>query len=210
MVCEQFPTCVDTLKHEVKPLQAKKKGAAKSKKKIKSAEVEHIYTGYPCGDEGKKECCLCFLDTRSRPSCTENRKTYTLDQSDVKVEVLCMHIDGGVVDDAKSQRCDYAFFVRDGIDHGRGRAILIELKGSDTPTALKQLIVTLELPEVSALKKNYKRIYGRVVNTSSVPRIQNTDLHMDLKEKFMRMGGNLKIGEWNLVEHYSELDNVKR
>jgi hypothetical protein len=204
MMCGQFPTCVETFKHEEKPVKVK--GLNKSKKKANTTEIKHIYTGYPCGDANKRERCVCFSDTRSKPSCTENGKTYTLDHGGANVEVLCMHIDGGVVDDAESQRCDYAYFVRDKVDHGHGRAIFIELKGSNTRTALKQLIVTLDMPEVNALKRSYKRIYGRVVNTSSVPRIQNTGLYMDLKEKLKRMGGNLKIGEWNLVEPYNKLD----
>lgn len=206
MICEGFPVCAQKLKREESIIEQKRK-QSKKRGKAKRKEKAITYNGNPCQDEQRTTKCVNFLDCRSKPSCTEKGKTYTLDQSESNNEVLSMHIDGGVIDEPDSCRCDYAFFVRDRVDNGYGRAIFVELKGGATRKALKQLIETLNWSEVHELAKVYKKIYCRIVNTSSVPRIQSTNEYMELKEILSKFGGNLKTGEWNFVERYEEIDN---
>ncbi|MCR4936379.1 MAG: hypothetical protein K5990_07870 [Oscillospiraceae bacterium] len=205
MICKQFPVCAVQLKREDRTRKSKKQ-SKKSRKGTGTARKEYAYTGFPCGNETRMGACVHFLDNRSKPSCTEKGKTYTLDHSETNLEVLSMHLDGGVNEGKDGRRCDYVFFVRDHVDRGQGRVILIELKGGGTRDALNQLSETLDIPEIQALGKDFKRFYGRVVNTSSPPRIQNTPAYMEVKEKLHRLGGNLKTGEWDFVEGYGELD----
>ena len=207
MNCEQFLICVRDLKQETKVIRLNKKATKRKRKELPKEEKITTYINYPCKDEARMNCCVSFFDFRSKPSCTEKGKTYTLDHSETNLEVLCMHIDGGVVAEKDTLRCDYAFFIKDMVDQGCGRAVFIELKGGGTEKALKQLIATLNMPEIFELSKDYRRIYGRIINTSSVPKIQSTGLYMDLKERLKKLGGNLKTGEWDFVEYYSELDD---
>lgn len=96
--------------------------------------------------------------------------------------------------------------MKDKASNGNGRAIFIELKGAHIRDAMKQLNDTLSLDTFKDIAKMYKKIYGRIVITSSVPRIRNDNQFMDLKERFMDLGGNLKISEINFVESYADLD----
>ncbi len=208
MSCNQFCQCVCSLKREEKPVKKqKRKEKNRKNKKDDGSKTEYIFTGSACKNKEQISKCVCFLDKRSRASCTEKGKTYTLVNHNPPTEVLCMHIDEGVVGNNDGTRCDYAFFVRDGIDQGQGRMILIELKGGNVQKALTQLKKTLDLAEVQELKKKYKRVYGRVVFSSCPPRIRNSDLHLDMKEEFDTLHGNLKMTEVDFVEEYNELDN---
>lgn len=205
MICGQFTSCVKTLKQEV-VIPKKPKEKQKRNKTNRQPKREVTYSSFPCDDKNRMNKCICFCDSRSKASCTENGKTYTLDHSKIDVEVLCMHLDGGVIANSDSKKCDYALFVRDNVDNGYGRAVFVELKGGGTETALKQLLSTLTMPEVIELRRDYKRVYGRIVNTSSAPRIQNTSDYMELKELLLQFGGNLKTEEWDFCELYPDLD----
>lgn len=206
MICNRFATCATHITSEEITVRTKKKLPKKKRKGNRNTQKEFSYKNYPCENEQRMNQCVVFSDYRSKASCTEKGKTYTLDHSEKHIEVLCMHIDSGVIDDAELSRCDYVLFVRDKVNRGHGRAIFVELKGCNTKKALKQLIETLKMPEVIELSKKYKKVYGRVVNSSCVPRIQNTGEYLELKELLMMFGGNLKTGEWNFVERYAELD----
>ena len=207
MICQQFALCVQNVQQAESPdankERKKKKGGIK-KRRVQEKDARYI--NYPCGNPEKLCRCVSFLDQRSRPSCSENGKTYTLDHSGIPFEVLCMRLDGGVIDSAEISKCDYAFFLRDKAGQNDRRAIFIELKGTDTKRALLQLQETLCANAVRGIRQTHTKLYGRIVNTSGIPRIQSTEEYLDLKELLMHLGGNLKVKEWHFIEKYEELD----
>ena len=204
MICNQFQTCLETTCVIEHPATTQKTNKKKKSKRLN--KTKRVFSEPACGSQDNQKKCIAFFDRRSQPSCTEKGKTYTLDASGENLQVLCFHIDGGVVDSNDCNKCDYAFFLKDKASGGNGRAIFIELKGKHIRDAMKQLNDTLSLDTFKDVAKTYKKIYGRIVITSSVPRIRNDNQFMDLKERFMDLGGNLKISEINFVENYADLD----
>lgn len=206
MICNQFQKCLTTLRlsdeHSVTAQKNDKKKNAKQLNKIKP-----IISKPSCGSPSNQKKCIAFFDYRSQPSCTEKGKTYTLNASGRNLETLCFHIDGGVVDSSDCNKCDYAFFLKDKDSKKIDRAIFIELKGKHIRDAIKQLNDTLSLEAIKGITRTYRNIYGRIVIASSVPRIRNDTQFMDLKEKFLNLGGNLKVRELNFVEEYNDLDH---
>lgn len=197
MSCKDFLQCLSSLKTST--IEKKEKG-----RKKKQIEI----TGFPCSNAIQKEKCICFFDDRTHPKCEENGKVYVIDKGGSSFPVLCFHIDDGVVSKKdNNSRCDFAMFLNDGVDSGRGRAVFIELKGSDTKQALEQLLATLKNESFSGVSKSYKRIYGRIANSASIPKIKNTGQYVDLEEYLIAHGGNLKTGEWRFEEKYSEMDS---
>jgi hypothetical protein len=55
-----------------------------------------------------------------------------------KADVIVMRVDGCVIDDPETLRCDYALIPCDDVE------IYVELKGSDIPHAVKQLESTIQ------------------------------------------------------------------
>lgn len=208
MVCNRFQECLETTRilegAKIYPKTNKKKKAKRLEEKNKS-----LYSDPACGNQNIQKKCIAFFDRRSQPSCTEKGKTYTLNQSATNFQVLCFHIDGGVINSPECNKCDYAFFLKDNVDGGKGRAVFIELKGKNIRHAMKQLNETLSLDAFKDVSSVYKKIYGRIVVTSSIPRLQSDDDFIELKERFIKLGGNLKIGEMNFVEQFDNLDNMK-
>ena len=210
MICQRFVECLQNLKTEYKRADEKTRKNIGKKEKPKSngqaQKGEWIYVGYPCKDDVFIKKCVEYFDGRSKPKCAENGKSYVLSKGGYSFNVLCMHIDGGVIDDNTCDKCDYALFLQDGVEESKGRAIYIELKGKNTEHAIDQLISTIDkFKDAGGL---YKRVYARIVNASSPPRIQNTESYIDLQEKVMELGGNLKTREMEFVEEYSALDSV--
>lgn len=205
MICRQFQTCLETTYIMEQSALAPKNNKKKKSKRPKTKKAYSL-SEPTCGNRDNQKKCIMFFDRRSQPSCTEKGKTYTLDNSSKNFQVVCFHIDGGVIDSDKCNKCDYAFFLKDKASGGNGRAIFIELKGSHIRDALAQLDDTLSLETFKDISKIYKKIYGRIVVTSSVPRIRNDNQFMDLKKRFIQLGGNLKVSEINFVEQYDDLD----
>lgn len=210
MICQRLVECLQNLKTEYKRVDEKTRKDKGKKEKHRSngqaQKGEWIYVGYPCEDDAFIKKCVEYFDGRSRPKCAENGKSYVLSKGGYSFNVLCMHIDGGVIDDNTCDKCDYALFLQDGVEESKGRAIYIELKGKNTEDAIDQLTSTID--KFGNAGGLYKKVYARIVNTSSPPRIQNTESYVNLQEKMMKLGGNLKTHEWDFVESYRDLDNL--
>lgn len=214
MICDKLKECTEKT-HHVAPTEKKKR--IKGKKTASSRNIEtNIYQQplcmSPCSSESQQKKCIVFIDRRSKLTCEENGKSYTLDQSQVypRHEVIKLHIDGGVITDPEAStvnKCDYVLLVKDGAQDGQKRntAILVELKGKAVLHALKQLMCTLQQPEFQSVWNSYARVFGRIVCTSSIPRIQSNDAFLEAKEEFLLRGGNLVIEEESYQEEYRNL-----
>lgn len=216
MICDRLKDCAECT-HHLAPQKEKgtKKRNKAAQKKDKGANCsEQPLCHPPCQRKTQQDMCIEFLDSRSRPSCRERGKTYTLDQSqeNPKHEVMMLHIDGGVITNPEAgsvDKCDFVLWIREGNRRGRKKdtAILIELKGKDIRHAVRQVTETLHQPEFSAAWDNCARVYGRIV-CASVPRIRSTDEIMDAKEEFLTRGGNLRIKEESYIEEYKALGDI--
>lgn len=100
-------------------------------------------------------------DNRSFFSFSENKKTYTAENSCGKIGIR-LQIDGNLYTATSTKKCDKGLLLDD------GRFYLVELKGVDINTACEQLISTLTL-----LKNDYKdfdfNYYGRIVAKKGIP-----------------------------------------
>nr|WP_300816380.1 hypothetical protein [uncultured Acetatifactor sp.] len=213
MICSRVKECVECTRHMMHQAEkGKKKRNRAARKRDKEADCYmQPLCQSPCQDKSRQKGCIEFLDCRSKPSCTEKGKTYTLDQSQEypKHEVMMLHIDGGAITNPEActvDKCDYALWVKDGLQRDRKKdtAILIELKGKDVRHAVRQVMETLHQPEFCAAWRECARVYGRIVCTS-VPRIRSNDEIMEAKEEFLMRGGNLVIKEESYIDVYKEL-----
>ncbi len=215
MICDKVKECVEKTQH-ISPSEKAEKNRAKkaaSNKQKKEDAYQYPLSEAPCGSDEYQKKCIAFLDIRSQAKCEENGKTYILDQSKKfpRYEILKLHIDKGIITDPEASivnKCDYVLQIKDSLKGEGGTVILVELKGKDTKHALKQLQATLNQKELRPLWDSQRRIFGRIVGKSMPPRIQNTDIYMDVKEAFFCRFGNLKIREENMREEYDELGHV--
>lgn len=213
MICDKVKECAEKTQH-IPPSEGAKKDKRKKDagKKQRSEDVyKYPLSKSPCGSEEYQKRCIAFLDVRSQAKCEENGKTYILDQSKKfpRYEIMKFHIDQGVITDpeaSKVDKCDYVLLIKDPLKDKGGTAVLVELKGTDTRHALKQLQATLNQKELNPLWDSQRRVFGRIVAKSMPPRIQNTDAYMDVKEAFFARHGNMKIKEENMREEYDELE----
>lgn len=214
MICNTLKECTESM-HHVVPMEKKKRKKGKKTASVRNKET-NVYQQplcmSPCSSESQQRRCIEFLDCRSNSTCEENGKSYTLDQSQEypRHEVIKLHIDGGVITNPEAStvnKCDYVLLVRDGVQKGQKRntAVLVELKGKKVPHALKQLMGTLRQLEFQPVWNSYARVFGRIVCTSSIPRIQSNDDFIEAKEAFLSKGGNLVIREESYVEEYGRL-----
>lgn len=212
MSCKLFPECLQNLKWENNPTRdVGKKNVHKSKRKKGKQQSEQTkqitITEYPCKEKRKADQCIEFAGRRSQISCSENGKKYILDMRNQLMDSICYHIDGGVIDkNDDCSRCDYAIFVNDQYEGGQGRAIFIELKGSDTSKAIDQIMQTVKMDTFQIATRAYKKLYGRIVNTASAPRIRSTSKFIDVMEYFILHEGNIKIHEVTFIEDYNKMD----
>ena len=206
MSCNTFQDCLISLTWEMVEEQGKKTGFKKTKNKHIQPTTILEFDNYPCKNIERLRKCVAYAGKRSSLRCSENGKTYTLDKKDWDFESICYHVDGGIIEKNDAQtRCDYALFLKDSSEKGTGTTILVELKGGDTKKALSQIKETLAMELFRNVPKIYKRVYGRIVAASSVPRIQNTNEFVDLKTILMKLGGNLKIKEIDFELPYISL-----
>ena len=70
------------------------------------------YGAIPCQDAKRREKCIVFLDTRSKPCCAEKGKSFTI-QNTRNLLVLGIKLDGGVFIDADFRKCDYMFVFQE-------------------------------------------------------------------------------------------------
>lgn len=209
MICGRVKECMEQTRH----ILPEKKKNGKKRSRNRDQHREDIYqqplSQPPCDDKEQQKKCIAFLDKRSQIRCEEKGKTYILDQSkeNPRHEIIKFFVDKGIITDpeaSKVYKCDNVLLVRDS-----GTVVLVELKGSDTRHAIKQLAETLFQEKLHPVWNSQKRVFGRVVCKSTPPRIQNTDEFMDLKESFLSLNGNLKIAEEIMVEKYQELGQRK-
>ena len=204
MICDKLKDCMEQTKH-IEPEKKKGKKRPQNGKRPKDSIYQQPLRQPPCGDIEKQKNCIDFFDNRSRIKCEEKGKTYILDQREEhpRHEIIKFIVDKGIITEPEAStvcKCDNALLVRDS-----GIVVLVELKGSDTHHAIKQLSATLSQEKLCSAWKSQKKVFGRVVCKSTPPRIWNTDECMDLKETFLSLNGNLKIAEEIMVEKYDEL-----
>ncbi len=207
MICDKLKDCMEQTKHTESEKKGKKR--PQNGKRSKDGIYQQPLSQPPCGDIEKQKKCIDFLDNRSRIKCEEKGKTYILDQSKEcpRHEIIKFFVDKGIITNPEAStnyKCDNALLVRDS-----GIVVLVELKGSDTHHAIKQLSATLLQKDLYPAWSSQQRVFGRVVCRSTPPRIQNTDEYMDLKEELHLLNGNLKIVEEIMVEKYDELGQRK-
>lgn len=212
MICNSLKECVEKTCHIQSQSEEKKRGKDKNRQKSykKDFDIYKAPLSQPiCKDPGQQEKCIDFLDCRSKAVCTENGKSYTLDQSEEnpKHEILKLHMDKGAIidqDGCNTNKCDYVLWVKEKNAAKRKTAILVELKGVSVQHAIKQLMATLRQPEFQEEWKTCNRMYGRVVCTS-VPRAVTNDACMQAKREFLMRGGNLVIKENSYPEKYNDM-----
>lgn len=213
MICNKLKECINKTRHVVPTDEkGKKKGKRTAIGKSKEMDIyQQPLCQSPCCSKTQQNRCIGFIDCRSQPTCTENGKSYTLNQSREypRHEVIKLRIDGGVITEPEAStltKCDYALIIKDEFSNKgkKGTAILIELKGKGIRHALEQLKATLHQPEFEAVWDSCARVFGRVVCTS-VPRAYSNDDFIILKEEFLNMGGRLLIIEKSFNEDYRNL-----
>jgi hypothetical protein len=153
----------------------------------------------------REDVCVKFYDDRSKPSCNEKGKSYSIINPERKYKVLSLHMDGGVITEDKQtpsnfSKCDYLFVFK---DPKQPTAFLIELKGKSTSDAIDQISHTLEIFRDEL--QGCKRVYGRIVNTSSIPNIKNNPDFIELYKDLKKLHGDLKTHERILEENYAEI-----
>lgn len=212
MICNSLKECVEKTCHIRPNSEEKKRGKDKNIQNShkKDFDIYKAPLSQPiCKDPEQQKKCIEFLDCRSKAACTENGKSYTLDQSEgnPKHEILKLHMDKGAIIDqngCNTNKCDYVLWVKEKNATKRKTAILVELKGVSVQHAIKQLMATLRQPEFQEEWKLCDRIFGRIVCTS-VPRAMTNDARMEAKKEFLIRGGNLVIKENSYLEEYKSM-----
>lgn len=174
----------------------------------KCAESEFSKSRLNTCDNSNHAVCIVSSDNRSKIRCEEKKKSYILENT-LKKHIINYKMDGGIIVTNKTvpegiNKCDH-LFVANG---EKNIAILIELKGSDFPKAIKQLNSTLVLYQ--DFFKKCSNVYGRIVGTSTAPKLKATSNYVKLTMTIHNnYDGNIKTGEHQMVEKDTELDIVK-
>lgn len=178
------------------------------KKLAKCIEGEFNRDSLDTCDNLNRSACIQSSDTRPKVQCEEKKKSYRLNNTKGNHVVNCKMDGGVIVTDRtvpeKTNKCDYMFVVKE-----QGKvAVLIELKGQDFSKAIKQINNTLVL--YRDFFKTCSKVYGRIVGTSSVPKLKATPHYVNLAAMLRReYGGNLKTGERQMEENDTDLDVVR-
>jgi hypothetical protein len=118
-------------------------------------------------------------DERKTISLVEKRKKYT-GHNNANQTITVYRVDGGVIADHRQAKCDYAIHTGQ-----TNHLYLIELKGSDYPHALEQIISTLDIllkqAGVSA-EGVYARIILSKVRVPNIRVAQETRIRKMLKQ----------------------------
>jgi hypothetical protein len=98
-----------------------------------------------------------FEDKRTLIVCEEKRTKITFHNATGK-KVAKIRVDGGLIADETVKKCDYLLLCTE-----IKKAILVELKGTDVMTAIKQLSTTLDNETIKNPLEHYeKRAYAVV------------------------------------------------
>ncbi len=119
--------------------------------------------------------------------CKENKSEYRYENTS-QHEVAKIKIDGGLIGDATTTRCDYLLVDWDG-----HIAVFIELKGSDVYHAMDQIRLTIDHVSPFPQEFNSGKILARIVATKvrdSAPDIKNTSEYKKLTTRIVRNNGS--------------------
>lgn len=132
--------------------------------------------------------CIRIDDNRSTVVLKDAREPRKyIAQNIRKKGIVVYQIDGGLLKDATQLKCDYALLTED------NHLYLVELKGSDYPHALEQIIHTIQVlePEVNLLNARVVLSKVRVpgLRVTQEVKLQNllSRYHGDLKKKAVEL-----------------------
>ncbi|MCL2623533.1 MAG: hypothetical protein FWD31_07705 [Planctomycetaceae bacterium] len=138
---------------------------------------------------------------RSEVVCKENRIQYKLKNSQ-KHEIAKIKVDGGVFPPVASKthehkKCDFLLVNCDQLF-----GILVELKGTDCSTAIKQITDTLDLIKNTLIQHQLMQVHARVAmrSTKHVDKVSNERMKLDRKLKTGFGGGSLKIAKSPFID----------
>ncbi len=139
-----------------------------------------------CNDRNQ---CIKSSDRRSEVKCEEKGKKYILLNTE-KNYVISYKMDGGIIVVDKTVpegtgKCDYMYVV----SGAEKRIILTELKGAYVSKAIKQLNDTIKI--YGNFFNSASRVYGRIIVSSSVPRLNATSEYMKLSLLLRRNYGEI-------------------
>ena len=142
MICEQWGTCIEECVQNGKPTKC-------------------------CNHRKHVEKCILSCDKRSRVTCSDQGKTYTILNSRNKLAIN-YQMDGGIIKPDKKvpvgvKKCDNVV-----VFNGSTRiAVLVELKGVQVSDGISQLYETYD--RFRDLFSTFNRIYARCVTNRRIP-----------------------------------------
>lgn len=164
------------------------------------------HAGDPCP---RRDRCV---DPRSGKvsvaSCEQNGRTYSLTNPGRRFDVTILNVDGGVIDDDRTKKCD-SMFVFDG-DGQDGPVVLIELKGTHIETAYAQISETLNVLQ-GFFRSRKAGVYGRIVFRANrrTPDIKHSPAFIKLHDRLCReYGGDLKRAVDRFDERLEDLRKI--
>jgi hypothetical protein len=122
----------------------------------------------------------------------------------LKQSIIVYRIDGGIINDEKNQKCDYAIYTN------MDSLYFIELKGSDYNQALKQIISTIEKLIKKVSEVEVSRVYARIVLSKGRTPEMRTSLETELKNILKKTKVDLRKGTIRFTENIDENINKKK
>ena len=144
----------------------------------------------------KEAGCIKYQNREKKLVFEQHNKKYC-GLNNAQKEVLGIRVDGGLIEGAKTSKCDAAMFVDNDICY------LIELKGSDLVTACNQISETLALfNESYKVEKCVGRIVCSKINTHEVYHDDYKTLRRTLK--IIKKNCNISIEPLKYATAYLE------
>lgn len=171
------------------------KPAKLSSQKRKVIEKEKVFPFY---DQYNDSSYIEFHDNRKIISLTDKKgKTNYLLSNDLVHEIVCYHIDGGILTANEETKCDFGLYTEKDI------LILVELKGADYSQALDQISSSIDQLLSGNLKVS--KVHARIVLTKT--RVPNTlsSSEMKLMKRLKSLNGSLAKGTSRISENLSKL-----
>ncbi len=133
------------------------------------------------------DTCIEYNDKRSICTAKEKGKVYVL-ENEAGCLVKKVKIDGcAITAGAGTKKCDYLFSAS---KDNKEQVFLVELKGSDTVQAIRQIGDSMR---ILSAELNKCRIMARVVGSKRFPEVERTVAYRRLAAKILSTGGNIKI-----------------
>jgi hypothetical protein len=134
-------------------------------------------------DKNKTDCFS------TATSAKEKGKQFIL-KNKSKSSVCKVKVDGCLITDMETKKCDYLFEVEGGKAY-----FLVELKGTDVETAVEQIVTTFDI--LNAKIKANARIFIGVIVSSAVPNA--TELKFRGLQERMARDKHLRIKKTHIV-----------